>query len=76
MAKTVESGSFGWSGNHAKLEGFFISEKQRGVRLKFSKDHKDWTIEHWSKVIFSDKSIFLSPCCQMARWRPEEAYKS
>ncbi|KAK1794284.1 hypothetical protein P4O66_011177 [Electrophorus voltai] len=40
----------------------FINEKQRRARLKFVKDHKDWTIEDWSKVIFSDEcNIQLCP---------------
>ena len=30
----------------------FINKKQRRARLKFAKDHKDWTIEDWGKVIF------------------------
>uniref|UniRef100_A0AAY5KAR6 Transposase Tc1-like domain-containing protein n=1 Tax=Esox lucius TaxID=8010 RepID=A0AAY5KAR6_ESOLU len=25
----------------------FVNEKQRRARLKFAKDHKDWTIEEW-----------------------------
>ncbi|KAK1788811.1 hypothetical protein P4O66_002620 [Electrophorus voltai] len=36
----------------------FINEKQRRARLKFAKDHKYWTIEDWSKVIFSDECSF------------------
>ncbi|XP_073405552.1 microtubule-associated serine/threonine-protein kinase 3-like isoform X2 [Dendrobates tinctorius] len=29
----------------------FINEKQRRARLKFAKDHKDWTIADWSKSV-------------------------
>ncbi|KAK1791249.1 hypothetical protein P4O66_013265 [Electrophorus voltai] len=36
----------------------FINEKQRRARLKFAKDHKDWTVEDWSKVVFSDECNF------------------
>ncbi len=32
--------------------------KQRRARLRFAKDHKDWTVEDWSKVIFSYESNF------------------
>lgn len=33
----------------------FINEKQRGAKLRFAKDLRDWTMEDWSKVspIFS-----------------------
>ena len=27
-------------------------------RLAFAKKHRDWTIQQWSKVLFSDESIF------------------
>uniref|UniRef100_A0AAY5L5H5 Tc1-like transposase DDE domain-containing protein n=1 Tax=Esox lucius TaxID=8010 RepID=A0AAY5L5H5_ESOLU len=56
----------------------FINEEQRSARLKFAKDHKDWTIEEWSKVIFSDKSNFQlcpTPGHLMVGWRPGEAYQ-
>ena len=36
----------------------FINEKQRRARLRFAKNHKDWTVEDWSKAIFSDESNF------------------
>ena len=52
----------------------FINEKQRRARLKFVKDHKDWTIEDWSKVIFSDELHFQlcpTPGRLMVRRRPE-----
>ena len=56
----------------------FINEKQRRARLRFAKDHKDWTVEDWSKVIFSDESNFqLCPTSGrlMVRRRLGEAYK-
>ena len=28
----------------------------KAKRLEFAKSHKHWTTEHWSKVLFSDKS--------------------
>uniref|UniRef100_A0AAY5L1N2 Transposase Tc1-like domain-containing protein n=1 Tax=Esox lucius TaxID=8010 RepID=A0AAY5L1N2_ESOLU len=56
----------------------FINEKQRRARLKFAKDHKDWTVEEWRNLIFSDKSHFQlcpTPGHLMVRLRPGEAYK-
>ncbi len=40
-------------------------------------DHKDWTVEDWSKVTFSDESRFqLCPTPGlMVIWRPGQAYK-
>ncbi|KAL7890386.1 hypothetical protein AOLI_G00026440 [Acnodon oligacanthus] len=56
----------------------FINKKQRRARLKFAKDHKYWTIEDWSKVIFSDESnlqLCPTPGRLTARRRPGKAYK-
>lgn len=56
----------------------FINEKQRQDRLKFAKDLKDWSVEDWSNVIFSDESNFQlcpTPGHLMVRRRPGEAYK-
>lgn len=53
-------------------------KKQRRARLRFATDHKDWTIEDYSKVIFSDESnfqLFPIPVHLMFRRRPGEAYK-
>ena len=33
-----------------------ISEKNRKERLAFAKSHKDWTVEDWKTVIFSDET--------------------
>ena len=43
--------------------------KQRRARVRFAKDHKDWTKEDSSKVIFHDES----DCRLMVRHRPREA---
>ena len=39
----------------------FINDNQRRARLKFAKDHRDWTIEDWSKVNFSESNFQLCP---------------
>lgn len=33
-----------------------ISKKNQRVRLKLAKDHKNWNLKQWKKVIFSDES--------------------
>jgi hypothetical protein len=33
-----------------------ISPKNRKERLAFAKSHKDWTVEDWKRVVFSDES--------------------
>lgn len=34
----------------------WISKKNRAARLKFAKEHKDWTIEQWKRILWSDES--------------------
>lgn len=36
----------------------FVNERQRQARLNWAKAHQHWTVEDWSKVIFSDESNF------------------
>jgi hypothetical protein len=36
----------------------FVSKKNLKERLQFAKAHRDWTLEQWTKVIFSDESRF------------------
>ena len=36
-----------------------LTVAHRRARLCFARDHKYWTAEQWSKVIFSDESRFL-----------------
>ena len=56
----------------------FISDKNRAKRLNFAKQHKDWTIDQWKQVIFSDESSFevgKNPK-KVKVWRePGEGYK-
>jgi transposase len=35
-----------------------LTKEQKKARLKWAKDHKDWTVERWSKVLWSDESPF------------------
>uniref|UniRef100_A0A914D0N1 Transposase n=1 Tax=Acrobeloides nanus TaxID=290746 RepID=A0A914D0N1_9BILA len=34
----------------------WISKKNRSARLKFAKEHKDWTIDQWKRILWSDES--------------------
>jgi len=36
----------------------FISKKNRMARLKFAHAHKKWSVEDWSKVLWSDESKY------------------
>ena len=36
-----------------------ISIKNREARINFAKEHFNWTPQHWSKVLWSDKSKFM-----------------
>lgn len=37
-----------------------MTERQRIQRLNFAKDHKNWTVEQWEDVIFTDESCVQS----------------
>ena len=32
----------------------FLSRKHRRLRMDFAESHKDWTVEDWKRVIWSD----------------------
>ena len=36
----------------------FVSAKNRRARLKFAKEHLNWTANQWSKILWSDESKF------------------
>ena len=40
------------------LQYFFISRKNRKVRVKFAKMHLHWSVEEWRKILFADESKF------------------
>ena len=50
--------------DHAGLHSYraakkpFISAKNRKARLEFAKTHKNWTIDQWKRVLWSDESKF------------------
>lgn len=35
-----------------------LTKRHRMARLKFARDHKDWTQDQWASVVFSDESKF------------------
>jgi len=52
-----------------------LSKKHREQRLRFAKRHKDWTVNDWSKIVWSDESkfqIFGSDGRQYCWKRPNE----
>lgn len=53
-----------------KVKKPFISEKNRLARVAWAKKHKDWTLEQWEKVFWSDESPY---CLRFAKrthvWR-------
>ena len=58
-----------------KRKNPYLSSKHRKRRLEFAKEHEHWTIEDWSKIIWSDESkfkIFGSDGKQYYWKRPEE----
>ena len=53
-----------------------ISEANRMRRLQFAKDHKDWTVEQWKHVLWSDESrytLFQNDGRVTVRWEAHEA---
>lgn len=56
-----------------------LTSVHRKRRLEWAKEHKSWSLEQWSKVIFSDESNFdlqnIAGICQYVRRSVGEAYK-
>lgn len=43
-------------------------------RLLFAQDHRDWTVDQWKRVVFTDESTFTTDCHQQQKvWRPRNA---
>lgn len=36
-----------------------VSKKNRAIRLKWAKEHLNWTSDQWKKVVWSDESKFM-----------------
>jgi len=36
----------------------FLSDRHRAARLAFAKMHKDWSVEDWKRVLWTDESTF------------------
>lgn len=55
----------------------FLTKKQKEARLKFAKEHVNWTIEDWKRVVFSDEMAMQTDSNQGRVWvwrYPEEEY--
>ena len=53
----------------------FISATNKKKRLEFARQHRDWTVDHWSRVLWTDESTFNMKCSDGAvyvRRRPGE----
>ena len=42
---------------HPKV-GVVLTAQHRAGRLAFAKEHQDWQIRHWHRVLFADESRF------------------
>ena len=49
-----EAGLFGRVAQHKRA----YSDSERNKRLAFANKHKDWTVEQWSRILFSDEKCF------------------
>lgn len=58
----------GLQGCIAKKKPFISEKKNRRARLSFAKDHKDWSMDDWCKVLWSDESKFNMRASDGARY--------
>ena len=63
-------------GSHFKLKKNFVNRRNRRKRVRWCRDHKDWTHQQWMKVLWSDESpFFLRYKGRVRVWRrPNERY--
>ncbi len=54
-----ETGEFG---NYLMIRKPLITKKNRLARLAWAQVHKNWTVEQWRRVIWSDESPFVLRC--------------
>ena len=53
-----------------------LTKAHRRRRFQFAKAFKSWTVEKWSKVVFSDEKIFrVIPGGHVRRWIPKNVRK-
>ena len=55
IRRIKESGEFG---NYFTLKKPVITEKNRLARVRWAKEHQDWTPEQWGRVLWTDESPF------------------
>ncbi|CAK9799193.1 Transposable element Tc1 transposase [Anthophora plagiata] len=56
----------------------YLTQQQMKNRLLWAKKYRNWTVEDWSKIIWSDESdieIFGTPGAQFVHRRPGEAFR-
>jgi hypothetical protein len=66
--------SFGLNGRIARRKPL-LTAKNIQQRIRWAKKYRDWTVDQWKKVLWSDESpftIFPSPSKQYVRRRPGE----
>ena len=37
----------------------FLTQAQEGARIQWAKDHKDWSMKDWSRVVYSDEGYVV-----------------
>lgn len=61
--------------SHRPAKKPFINAQQRARRVRWCLEHREWTLDQWRKVIFTDESKFqLFNTKQMVRRRPGERF--
>ena len=40
----------------------FINSRNQAIRLKFAREHLNWTVEDWKKVLWTDESPYVLRC--------------
>lgn len=65
--RITESGEFG---SYWQVHKPYINKKNREIRVKWAKEHLNWTVDQWRKVLWSDESPFVLRFHQRRRiWR-------
>ncbi|GJQ71134.1 hypothetical protein Trydic_g1038 [Trypoxylus dichotomus] len=57
----------------------YLSQQEMKNRLLWARKYKDWTVEDWSKVIWSGESnvkMLAIPRAQFVRRRPTKAFRA